>query len=532
MGRGAGAVMITGVTWTLAAALVGCPADPSALCAYGDCEPGTADAGGTSDGSPAEDSGPFAPGCAPSPAEDPSTIREACGVFVAPSGDDLAEGSATAPYRTLARGLAVAKAANKHVFVCAGVYDEALVVDAAVDGLQIHGGFTCPGEDGGAPWSYGTGPRARVSLTLAGPALRIDGLTTGLLLEDMEFRARDESATGVSSVGGLVRASSAVTLRRVRIQSGAAGSGTPGDTPGGAAPAPTPATGSSIDGKSATDNNGAGTQTCTCGADVTMGGRGGDNAEAGGGNGSAGTANGLATPYPPSPTLNDTGAGGSGRTTLNQCVGGFRGAMPPDGTVGTGGTAAWSVETNGAFMALPSARGASGQAGGMGQGGGGGGGGNRLANLATGGGGGGACGGCGGKAGGGGSAAGSSVALVLVDASLAIRDSELVAGAGGTGGKGGSGQDGSVGGFGGAQATASGGNGCGGGDGGKGGKGGGGGGGAGGASLVIAHRGPAPALEKVVMTAGTRGVGGEAGDGTSAGHGQDGIADTVRAFAP
>jgi hypothetical protein len=100
-------------------------------------------------------------------------------------------------------------------------------------------------------------------------------------------------------------------------------------------------------------------------------------------------------------------------------------------------------------------------------------------------------GGCGGHGGGGGPAGGSSIALVVVEATVTLEDVMMAASRGGNGGAAGDGQTGGQKGSGGDSGAGAGTafSSCGGGDGGQGGLGGPGGGGQGGHSLGIAFQG-------------------------------------------
>src|SRR5438445_9376962 len=61
---------------------------------------------------------------AKSPAQDPCVVSDAMGVFVATTGSDSAQGTMSAPFKTIGRGIQAAKQANKRVYICAGTYDE------------------------------------------------------------------------------------------------------------------------------------------------------------------------------------------------------------------------------------------------------------------------------------------------------------------------------------------------------------------------------------------------------------------------
>ena len=95
------------------------------------------------------------------------------------------------------------------------------MVDAAVDGLALYGGFEC------ATWTYATTRRTKVAPP-AGSALAVKGLTTGLTLADFELVAANASAFGASSIGAVLDTAMNVVLQRVGIAAGSGGSGQAG----------------------------------------------------------------------------------------------------------------------------------------------------------------------------------------------------------------------------------------------------------------------------------------------------------------
>ena len=206
------------------------------------------------------------------------------------------------------------------------------------------------------------------------------------------------------------------------------------------------------------------------------------------------------------------GKGGAGETiggtACEPCTGGRPGAT---GQAGSGGKGAGAIAADGYTGSL----GAGGDPGKVGQGGGGGGGSKgaggitcgNMTNLSVTGasGGSGGAGGCGGNGGNGGKAGGSSIALIVLGATVTFEKVSMEVGQGGKGGKGGYGQPGGIGGIGhlggtGAQGTPNAAKkGCTGGDGGTGGTGGPGGGGQGGHAIGVAHTGAPPNLAGVMF---------------------------------
>ena len=474
------------------------------------------------DGSPLPDGATCDP--AKTPHDAPCVIADAYGVFVAPTGNDTAAGTMSAPFKTITHAIAAAKQASKRVYACAATYPEQVVLAAATDGVSLYGGLACPTvspvtdagatdaaldgagplADGGgdassdaatdagaaAPWSY-TGGKAIVAPAAAGYALKIDTLASAVTIEDFELDALPAASAGASSVAALVNAAQKATLHRVKIL---AGNGVPGSM--GTAITGTIATTSS--GMAATSDVGGATVSCSCAnAGATTGGSGGNADTTAPGSGAAGT-----------PALGG-GAGGTGSIVM--CTDGSAGAMAPAGVGGAGATSPATVSAAG----WTGTAGANGGAGVPGQGGGGGGGGLKAA--AHGGGGSGACGGCGGAGGPGGMSGGSSVALLSVASTLTLDACTVVSANGGDGGGGASGQAGGSGGAGAAGDVK----GCNGAAGGTGGSGGGGGGGAGGDSIAVAYTGTAPMqINATATTTGNAGKGGVGG----AGQGQNGAA--------
>ena len=163
------------------------------------------------------------PGTARSPVESTCLISEKYGVFVSPLGNDTTgAGTRSAPYKTVAKGLQSAKGNVMRVYACddGTAYPDALTIDATLDGMSLYGGFECTG------WTYAITRRARVR-PVAGVALVVKGLTTGLTVEDFEFNAAD-AALGASSIGAVVDTAVNVVLRGVKVTAGKGGGGVDG----------------------------------------------------------------------------------------------------------------------------------------------------------------------------------------------------------------------------------------------------------------------------------------------------------------
>ncbi len=392
------------------------------------------------------------------PSTDPCIVSPTYGVFVAPTGSDTSgNGTQAAPYATISKGAAAAKSAGLlDVFAC-GTFKTSVAIDATMDGRKIYGGFDC------SSWSFSASTNTVVAPTSPGIALTVSGLTAGVTFTNFEFDAMAASAPGASSIGVFV-ASSPVTFVSSKITAGNGAAGTPGGTfsnYSGTAPAP--------GGSNASGTTGAagGVNPCLDPNNKTSS-LGGTGAAQGGlaQNGSS---------VPPVGTAN--GGSSAAASCSAGTVGANGGAVTNGG--GTGATSVGSISASGWAMT----NGSSGSDGAPAQGGGGGG---SNGSLPLGGGGGGA-GGCGGGYGVGGQTGGSSISLLIYDASVTLTSSTLTAGNGEQGGNGGPGAPGQLGGAIGEGI-------CNGGVGGVGSGGGGGGGGAGGLSASVYWTGTAPVI--------------------------------------
>lgn len=438
------------------------------------------------------------------PSMDPCVVGDGYGIFVSPTGSDVAPGNGTKehPFATLGHAMDVAETANKRVYACGTFTGEQPVVGSTRDGLSVYGGFDC------TTWAYSASTKTKVAPTAAGFALQVNGLTTGVTFEDFEFDSIAATTPGGSSQAVLVNASQGVVFRRVAISAGSASvtgaSGTAGTNSWN---------GTATAGNSASGQDGALTvSSCTCGG-------------TGGHGGNAGTDDGHGTVTQPGGsggggTVGSLGTGGAGAMqgfvsvtpVVVPCGSGNNGSGGSPGVGGSGGTSAGTLSSAGWINSA--GVGAAGQVGGVAQGGGGGGGATYDPGTTspTGGAAGGGCGGCGGAGGAiGGSPGGSSIALVVVSSGVTADTCTLTAAAGGAGGQGGNGEAGQSGGAPGTPAGA----GCNGGSGGSGGTGGAGGGGAGGHSIGIAYHGTAPTQTGTVTinVAATAAAGGLPGNG-------------------
>jgi hypothetical protein len=421
-----------------------------------------------------------------SPSEKSCLIDEEFAIFVAPTGDDEeGNGSRENPFATIGHGMdAAIELGLAHVIACNGEYPESLGVDDERDGLSLHGGFVCPGEDNA--WTYEEGTRAKVAPENPEYALLVSGLALGLTIEDVEFEAKDAEDDGESSIAAFVTESENVLLRRVKLVAGKGMDGAAGVTDD------VVFNDGALVGNSADDGDGAPPKPCTC--------ESGGSSEGGGG--------GYATPTGGGPGEPDyDGPGGEPGTPGVACVG-QPGALGPNGNQGDGAGSLGNLDADGWHATSGEAA----EAGKPGQGGGGGAGDDSPA----GGGGSGGCGGCGGSAGSGGGGGGASIALMVFESTLALESCDLASDDAGTGGSGSVGQAGQE--EGGTKGNGFAG-GCQGGNGGPGGAGGPGGGGAGGISVGILFNGDEPEVSNdTTIQTGDPGDGGSgAGDETTNG---------------
>ncbi|NUQ78847.1 MAG: hypothetical protein HUU21_35430, partial [Polyangiaceae bacterium] len=65
------------------------------------------------------------------PSENAGAVEDACGVFVAASGDDANDGTRASPVATLAKAVKLAQAGSGRVYACAEMFEGALVVEDA-----------------------------------------------------------------------------------------------------------------------------------------------------------------------------------------------------------------------------------------------------------------------------------------------------------------------------------------------------------------------------------------------------------------
>lgn len=473
-------------------------------------------------GAGAQDAGPEAPTCAPEAGRDEPDDAfvdsncdgidgdESAAVFVAPTGADTASGAKASPVQTLARGIELAAAKGKSVYVCNGEYAENLVISKAV--VSVYGGYDCD-----AGWKRVPG-RAVVK-PLAGVALTIDAAPGPIVIDRLSLRAASAAKASDSSIAVVVTGTDDARFVHDEIIAGDGADGEPGavlPAPRWEAQAPA-ADGKDVDGAVGcrVDASGAPASSNPAGcALIFMGGAApsracpsGDRVQGGLGGFGANRALGVMA--------------GSGGTGTPAGTPGIDGAA---GKPGAGATSGFGTAANGRYVATNG--GADGEAGHAGHAGHGGGGGlsffssDALGSPFVVGAGGGQGGfpGCAGVGGKGGGAGGASIGILSDGRTISLAQVEVFTGRGGHGGAGSSGTSGQPGGHGGrggygvtrvAGGTASMDDGAPGTSGGDGGAGGDGGSGAGGPSIGVVF-GAIAHLDHVDFYLGRPGSGGRA----------------------
>lgn len=303
------------------------------------------------------------PGCVPS-GQGEVSVGDECGVFVSSSdGDDGGEGTKEKPLKTLAVAVAMASGKGKPVYACAETFEEALVLDVSV---ELFGGLEC-----GNGWKY-VGSATKTMLTAGADVIPLV-VTSGaqaVRVEDFAVHAADAMKEGGSSIAALAEGATAELVRCEFV----AGNGAPGVPGASGDPNGMPAAGgvagnagknacSDLDGMPGPDAMVPGGPQVTngCGADVSVGGRGGDGNVLNGGGGDIGQTG----------TKGQAGIGESSMGVWDCDVGGGKiGASGEAGMAGAGATDLGTISASG----YTGASGGAGTPGKAGQGGGGGGG--------------------------------------------------------------------------------------------------------------------------------------------------------------
>lgn len=520
-----GTRFVSSLVLTIAGLAFGCSSGSSPATCTGDkCDAGMArdgsdgasDGAGHPEGGAVEASATCIPTAGPDVPDDNFTDSNCDGIdgdighaiFVSPNGSDSAAGTMSAPVASIAKGIELATAGHKDVYICNSSYAENVTVTGTV--VNLYGGFDCA-----AGWVRSR-TRAKVA-PASGVALTVKDVGLPMVIDGVDLQSPNAVTEGDSSIALFVVNALKLGVSHSMIE---AGDGAPGIAGAAVSPMRLPfggaKRGTSLG--SATCSYSSPTNPSACStlalgayADVYETSCSTSGAVKGGG---GGDGNNRAI----------TGVSGHGKegTQGFPAAGATSGTNGLPGANGTAGAAAsigfGSVDANGYAPSNAGSDGANGQPGQSGTGGRGGDSdviytGDIITNWFVGGGGsqGGraGCGGLGGKAGGGG---GASIGALFVNSAVELNWVEIHTANGGKGGApsdGATGQPGSPGAVGGT-GTAIQGDGQNGGNGGDGGKGGAGGPGGGGPSIAVVATGITPLLQAVTLTPGSGGLGGVA----------------------
>lgn len=397
-------------------------------------------------------------------------------VFVSDiDGNDLNSGTFDLPVATIAKGIQIAEAEGKNVYVATGTYN-------LVSTLVLSSGVSVFGQYSGLPdWDRSAG----FTTIINGPktAILAEDISVETRIEGFEIHSADAVVSGESSVGiKIINCSENVIVRFNTLYAGSGAHGANGlqGAPGNPGSPGIAGGEGSCDGPDIGPGGDGGNSSC-----AAQGGSGGDGGAEGENDGDAGND---------SPGGAFGGAGGAFGEFATDGQPGQNGVAGSNGVNGTSNPQIVTLSATGDYLTV---NGNNGTAGSNGTGGGGGGGGGAqscfMCNDGAGnGGGGGGAGGCGALGGNGGTGGGGSFAIVIKNSNSIVDRNILNTDNGGNGGNGGAGSPGGNGGSGGPGGSActeeigAGGNG---GNGGKGGDGWAGAGGNGGPSIAVLIQG-------------------------------------------
>jgi hypothetical protein len=139
------------------------------------------------------------------------TSSEKYGVFVAPGAPQDADGSRAKPFGSIAAGLEKAVASSKRLYVCTGVFKEAVKV---ARGISMVGGLDCS-----RPIWAPSGTRTRIESPTS-PAIVAEDIDAPTRIEAFEILAPDGTEAAPTSIGLRARAATAVVFVGSRIAAG------------------------------------------------------------------------------------------------------------------------------------------------------------------------------------------------------------------------------------------------------------------------------------------------------------------------
>ncbi|HVH47758.1 MAG TPA: hypothetical protein VM925_35725, partial [Labilithrix sp.] len=149
-------------------------------------------------------------------------MTEKFGVFVSNSGTPDGEGTRDRPVSSISRGIELARATAKRVYVCKGKYKESVVLANAV---SVIGGYDCS-----AKWSNDEGERSTLEAPTS-PALLAKDIVNDTSLIGFDVIAPDATPANTSSIGLIAQNAKHLAIVRTKITAGDALDGTPGTTP-------------------------------------------------------------------------------------------------------------------------------------------------------------------------------------------------------------------------------------------------------------------------------------------------------------
>lgn len=196
------------------------------------------DAGNDADSSDDADGGAAevtVPSCIPSPLDDPDddfTDTNCDGidgdktkaVFVAPTGSDASDGSMEKPVATVTRGIQLAVAKGKDVYLCKGDYSES-TIQLASNGVRIYGGYDCAEK-----WARSSVSVAHLVST-SSSAVTIRNVSDPVVFDRVDITAANGKSGSESSTAVFISNSKKVTLRRGTLQAGSGADGVQPVTP-------------------------------------------------------------------------------------------------------------------------------------------------------------------------------------------------------------------------------------------------------------------------------------------------------------
>jgi len=414
-------------------------------------------------------------------------------IFVSPAGADTASGALNGPVKSWKRGIELALAQKKDLYICDGTYQENIGLEGRLS-LHVYGGYDC------TTWNR-RNQRPLLSPQVGLP-IRIKNVQGSVLFDRIAVSAPNAIETGGSSIGVYVSNSDDVTITQSEIIAGSGVKGADGlpiaaiATPPKAGAVGTAPTSLTCGGAS---GNGGFDSAILCaingGTSSVRGGQGQD------GPGSCCSSGGA---YCVCAGLTLTGVETLG-TPPAPGASPLRGSEGQDGLGPDGGFGAINSDTG--YVPSRGAQGGYGLPGQSGSGGKGAPGGPSIGACAYApgpGGGQGGFGGCGGRGGEGGQSGGASIAVLAYESHLTLSQSSLRTSSGGDGGAAGPGGGAQLGGDGGPAGGIGAGSGKPGATGGRGGQGGP---GAGGPSIGIVAVGVAPKLQGVLYDVRRGGLG-------------------------